>query len=148
MLFVRPEHKVEPGLPGFAAVERGESGFANATLDRLPDAANVAFFSGSGAIHAAQVHGAVLEATFYGEQAAAIGDPGLVPDFARGVVDAEALAFVSVNGLIVLVHNAAIENARDADARVFRAGGDVEHVPIPEPEIELMKFESGARSRG
>jgi len=77
-----------------------------------------------------------------------VSDPGLVPNFSGGVVNAEALAMGTFCVLIIFVYYASIENARDFGAR-DRGGGvvGVEGVPITEPEIELVIFGGGAGSR-
>jgi len=61
-----------------------------------------------------------------------VGDPGLMPDFSGGVVDAEALAVGAGCVLVVFVYDAAIENARDFGAGDWGGGVvGVEGVPVP-----------------
>ncbi len=72
-----------------------------------------------------------MQIAFDDQELSAIGDPGLMPRFARGIVNAKALAFAAVDALVVLVNNAAFENATDPDAGVFCGRDDVEGVPIP-----------------
>jgi hypothetical protein len=143
---VGTEDEIEPGLPGIAAIERGCGGFADAAFDGLPNATDFTFFAGGSDIGTGKYHFAGLEFAFDFEQFAAIGDPGLVPKFARGVIDREALAFVAVRALVVFAQDTAFENLTYVDVRVFGGAADFEGVPIAEPEIELMKLGGGAGS--
>ena len=52
---------------------------------------------------------------------------------------------MAVGALVVLVDDAAFEDAVDAEASVFLGASDVKGVPIAEPEIELVVFGGGAR---
>jgi hypothetical protein len=54
---------------------------------------------------------------------------------------------VAVDALVVLVNNAAIENAIDSDAGVFSGGAEVEGVPIADPEVEFVIRETRTRRR-
>src|SRR5258707_15846957 len=92
--------------------------------------------SGGCAIDTSENHCAVLHVAFNDEELAAIGDPSLMPHSSRVIVNTEALAFVAVDALVVLVNNAAIENAIDAHTCVFCGGGQEEGGPIAKPEVE------------
>ena len=85
------EDEIEPGLPGMAAIDRGYGGFADAAFDGLPNAPDFAFLAGGSEIRTGKDHFSGVKLAFDFEQFAAIGDPGLMPEFARGVVDGEAL---------------------------------------------------------
>jgi hypothetical protein len=76
-----------------------------------------------------------------------MGDPTLMPNLPRRVVDAEALSFVTLHALIIFVKDAAIENTVDANASVLCGVGDVEGIPIAEPEVEFLIFGGGTRRR-
>jgi len=68
-----------------------------------------------------------------------VSDPALMPDSARGIVDAEALTTVAVDALENLMQNAALENG--LDARVGNDRGrmfDFDDVPVADPEVELV----------
>ena len=138
------EDQVEPGLPGFACVEGGDGGFADAAIYGLPGATDLAWLAGGSEIGTGKDHFAGFELAFDDEQFAAIGDPGLMPEFSGGVVDAEALAFVAVRALVVFAEDTTFQNAIYADMRVFDGAADFEGVPIAEPEIELVIFGSRA----
>jgi len=88
-----------------------------------------------------------LQIAFDDQELSAIGDPGLMPRFARGIVNTKALAFAAVDALVVLVNNAAFENATDPDAGVFCGRDDVKGVPIADPEVEFVIFRGAAGSR-
>jgi len=60
-----------------------------------------------------------LQIAFDDQELSAIGDPGLMPRFARGIVNTKALAFAAVDALVVLVNNAAFENATDRTRASF-----------------------------
>ncbi len=87
---VPPENHIEPWLPGFATVSGCDGYLANTAIHRLPGATNLSFLAAWGSIEAAQNHLAVLHSSFNGLQNAAVGHPGLVPHFSRGVIDTEA----------------------------------------------------------
>jgi hypothetical protein len=70
-----------------------------------------------------------------------------MPDLSQRIVNAEALSFVPGDALIIFVKDAAIENTVDANASVLCGVGDVEGVPITEPEVEFVIFGGGARHR-
>lgn len=135
---MRPEHQIEPQLPALAPVGGSESRFAHATVHWLPNTANVALSSRGRAIDACENHRVVLQRAFDNEELASIGDPALMPELSRGIVDTEALSFVAVNALIIFVDNAAVKDAVDADSGISRGGAEVKGVPITDPEIEFM----------
>jgi len=86
-----------------------------------------------------------LQVAFNDEKLAAIGDPGLMPDFSRSIENAEALSFVAVEALIVFVNDAPIENAVDANVGFFCGSAEVEGVPIAEPKVEFVILGNGTR---
>jgi hypothetical protein len=92
-------------------------------------------------IYTAHNHSSFLERAFDHEQSASVCDPTLMPRFSGGVVNTEALTFRSVRGLIILMHDAAIENAIDSNPR-DRGGWfvGVKGIPITKPEIKLSIF--------
>ena len=139
-LFVRPEHEIEPGLPSLTGIGRSECRFAHDTIHRFPDAADTPLLSRGCAIRASENHSAVLHVAFDDEELPAIGDPALMPNSSRSIVNAEALALVAVNALIIFVNDAAIEDALDANLGVLRGLGEVERVPIAKPEVEFVVF--------
>jgi hypothetical protein len=93
---------------------------------------------GGSAILASENRCAVLHVAFNDEALAAIRDPTLMPDLPRRIVNAEALSFVTFNALIIFVKDAAIENTVDANASVLCGVGDIEGIPIAEPEVEFV----------
>jgi len=64
----------------------------------------------------------------------------------RGVVDSEALTVMTVELLVVLAQNAAIENRINAGRCHFSLAADVVHLPRSCPEIESSK--RGFSTRG
>lgn len=140
------EHEVEPGLPGFAAVARRHTRFANAPVHGFPCSAYESGAARCG-IRVSQDHFGILELALEYQQPASIRHPSLVPDFSGCVVDTEALAFHPVRVLIVFPQNASIEDlihARSSDHRVWIV--DVKRIPIAAPEVELAVL--GRRTRG
>src|SRR5258708_30801575 len=96
--------------------------------------------AGGCAIDTSENHCAVLHVAFNDEELAAIGDPSLMPHSSRVIVNTEALAFVAVDALVVLVNNAAIENAIDAHTCVFCGGAKSQSGPNPQPKIQILVF--------
>lgn len=65
-------------------------------------------------IFAGQNDGVAVELSVNLKRLAAIRHPTLVPGIARSIIDAEALALVSVELLIVLAQNTAVDDRVDA----------------------------------
>jgi hypothetical protein len=89
-------------------------------------------------VDALQNHRLAVQAPLNRQQLAMVRDPALMPDVTRGIVNAEALAFMTVHGFINLVQDASMEyqfnaRARDDDGWTI----NVEDIPVPDPEIKL-----------
>jgi hypothetical protein len=78
---VLSKHQIKPLVPCLAAIGRGDGGFANAAIHKLPDATNMPLRPTCGMIHAAQNHFTILPVAFDDKQLASIRDPTLMPDF-------------------------------------------------------------------
>src|SRR6266542_6921507 len=141
----RPEQDVEERLPALPAVVRGLRGLTDSLFCSFPDAANQHGASIGRSVGPSQGHAAILETPFEGQQLAAVGHPGLVPDPARRVVDAEALAGQTVELLIDLKQGATVEDDVHASSR-HELVSLVEPVgvPIAGPEVELAMFSRSA----
>src|SRR5277367_3884709 len=86
--------------------------------------------------------------SFDRQQLAAVRYPTLMPDIARDIVDAEALAFVAIPGLVDFMQDTAVEYHLDPRMRDCNRGLlHVNHVPIANPEIKLPVCRCGARRR-
>ena len=107
---MRKKQDVEPRFPGFAAVGGSDGSFANPITLRLPDSTDATLDAGLGMIGAFESHLAIFPGAFDDEKYAAVGDPTLVPNFSRRIVDAETLAVHAVILLVVLADHAAIQN--------------------------------------
>src|SRR5580693_1103461 len=131
------EQKIEPWLPGFTGVKRGDRRLPNASVYGLPRAANQPLRAARRSVRAGQHHFPVFESSFYDEQLASVGHPALMPSPSRRIVQTETLSFQAVCAFIVLTQDAAIKYAVHASPRDdFRLAG-LERVPVTEPEIKL-----------
>src|SRR5271165_5909390 len=131
------EHKIEPRLPAFTGVMRGDRRLPNASVYGLPRAANQPLRAVSRSLRAGQHHFSIFEPSFYGKQKTSIRRPGLMPNPSRRIVQTETLPFQAVCAFIVLTQDTAIEEAIHANARDdFRLPG-FERVPVTDPEIKL-----------
>ena len=138
---------VEPGLPGLAAILRRVGGFADSTIDAVPDSSNRGRSAGGARVGSGEIID-FPPPVFDGQQLSAVPSPALVPDLARGIVDAEALADFAIRAFVELPQNATAENDIDAIAsddlvRIF----DVKRVqvlPAKKSNCRYSDVEQGA----
>src|SRR5579859_2764582 len=104
------EYDVEVRGPALAAVVGGFPQFAHTAVHRPPGDALLRGPAVRIRLVAEQYHAAALHAPLQHQQVAAGGDPGLVPELAGGVVDAEALAGHAAGVGIDFVDHAVIED--------------------------------------
>src|ERR1700693_587286 len=100
------EHQVEPWMPGFTGVKRGDRRLPNASVDRLPRAANQFLRARRRSLRAGQHHFPMFDFSFYGKQLTSIRRPALMPNFSRRIVQTETLSFQAVCAFIVLTQDA------------------------------------------
>src|SRR5262245_62560154 len=130
------EHQIKPGLPGLAVVDGRDADLPDAAFHVHPRTAHESSLSRDD-LSSGQHHLTGLKISFDHQQLPAIGDPTLVPGSSGSIVDAETLASLPGGVLIVLMHDAAIEQAGDADPCRRRWARALEGVPIAQPEVEL-----------
>src|SRR5215469_6799535 len=140
------EHQIKPGLPGFALVDGGDADLPDAAFHGYPRTTREYLLTRDD-LSSSQHHLSSLKISLDDEQLAAIGHPTLVPGFSGSIVDAETLTSLPGCVLIVLMHDAAIEQAGNADPCRGRWAVVLEGVPIPQPEIELPVFRRRAGRR-
>ena len=137
---------VERRSPGLAAVLRQHRPFTHAVILGFPCNALHDRLAIPQMCLAFENQRAVLEVAPEHHDRTAIGDPGLLPLFAHGVIAQDAVANESIGLLVELADGAALGDGLDACARYGRParGISLEGIPIADPEIQLMVFGGAA----
>lgn len=107
--------QVEPGYPSDSSIGGTRRYLPNAMILWTPVSAHLPHFAIRQLVDSLQNHRLTAQAPLDRQQLTMVGDPALMPDVTRGIVNSEALASMTVRGFINLVQDASVEyqvNAR------------------------------------
>src|SRR5215813_3180855 len=95
-----------------------------------------------------QDHLTFTKLAFNHKQLATVGEPTLMPQAARRIVDAEALTFQAGIVFVQFPQSTAIEHTLHSHVRNFCRAGEFEYVPVAQQEIKLVVLSGRTGSRG